>query len=398
MRGDSSVRAVEAPAPEPDETAQLGTEILVCLRDILASKDTRVHEDIRRGKTIISDAAVKLSNSFNGLNSQTRAQQQLVSSLIEEVSQKKAGGTGNNRASVREIADGMSVILQGFMDTLAQVSAQSSGVIAKMEAMTEVVNQTFSLLSNVEMITKQTNLLSLNAFIEAARSGEAGRGFQVVATEMRNLSHSSAHLNEQIRVQVEQSKKIVHETRDVVNQMAMRDTTSLIEARDQADILFAKLGVMNEYISENLGQVSDLSQGIDRSVGLAVQSLQFEDIVGQLLSHADRELSEQEQVLSELRNRLRIFAENTQSGGDTREALLELQGNLHALQRSGLCQKSKTVLQQSMDEGDVEHQRRGTGSSTGNDAWLNPSHAPGSRARRRNHPAGQRLRLSPCRR
>lgn len=354
MRGDSSVRAVEAPAPEPDETARLGTEILVCLRDILASKDAKVHEDIRRGKTIISDAAVKLSNSFNGLNSQTRAQQQLVSSLIEEVSQKKAGGTNNNRASVREIADGMSLILQGFMDTLAQVSAQSSGVIAKMEAMTEVVNQTFSLLSNVEMITKQTNLLSLNAFIEAARSGEAGRGFQVVATEMRNLSHSSARLNEQIRVQVEQSKKIVHETRDVVNQMAMRDTTSLIEARDQADILFAKLGVMNEYISENLGQVSDLSQGIDRSVGLAVQSLQFEDIVGQLLSHADRELTEQEQVLSELRNRLRIFAESAQSGGDTREALLELQGNLHALQRSGLCQKSKTVLQQSMDEGDVE--------------------------------------------
>jgi methyl-accepting chemotaxis protein len=77
----------------------------------------------------------------------------------------------------------------------------------------------------------------------------------VVATEMRNLSHSSAKLNEQIRVQVEQSKKIVHETRDVVNQMAMRDMSSLIEAKDHADILFAKLGVMNEYISENLGQV-----------------------------------------------------------------------------------------------------------------------------------------------
>ena len=130
---------------------------------------------------------VKLGNSFNGLNNHTRAQQQLVASLIEEVSQKKAGGGSANRASVREIADGMSVILQGFMDTLTQVSAQSSGVIAKMEAMTDVVNQTFSLLSNVEMITKQTNLLSLNAFIEAARSGEAGRGFQVVATEMRNL-------------------------------------------------------------------------------------------------------------------------------------------------------------------------------------------------------------------
>ena len=354
MKADSGVRAVERLDSGADEALRIAAEVLRSLQEILALKDAKVHEDIRRGKTIISDAVVKLGNSFNGLNAQTRTQQQLVSSLIDEVSQKKAGGASTDRASVREIADGMSIILQGFMDTLGQVSAQSSGVIAKMEAMTDVVNQTFSLLSNVEMITKQTNLLSLNAFIEAARSGEAGRGFQVVATEMRNLSHSSARLNEQIRVQVEQSKKIVHETREVVNQMAMRDMSSLIEAKDNADILFAKLGVMNEYISENLGQVSEISQGIDRSVGLAVQSLQFEDIVGQLLTHADRELGEQEQVLADLRNRLRAFAETTQSGGDMRKALLELQGGLQAIQRSGLFQKSKAVMQQSMDEGDVE--------------------------------------------
>ena len=176
----------------------------------------------------------------------------------------------------------------------------------------------------------------------------------MVATEMRNLSHSSAKLNEQIRVQVEQSKKIVHETRDVVNQMAMRDMTSLIEAKDQADILFAKLGVMNEYITENLSQVSEFTQHIDHSVGLAVQSLQFEDIVGQLLTHADRELGEQEHVLADLCGRLQAFADVAQSGGDARAALAQLKDNLQAIQRSSLFQKSKTVLQQSMDEGDVE--------------------------------------------
>lgn len=352
--GDANVRVIEGLGTGSGDLPRIATDVLVALEEILALKEGAVHDDIRRGKTIISDAVVKLGNSFNGLNSQTRAQQQLVASLIEEVSQNRASGAHTNRASVREIADGMSVILQGFMDTLAQVGAQSGGVIAKMEAMTEVVNQTFSLLSNVEMITKQTNLLSLNAFIEAARSGEAGRGFQVVATEMRNLSHSSARLNEQIRVQVEQSRKIVHETRDVVNQMAMRDLNSLVEAKDHADILFAKLGVMNEYISEHLGQVSELTQGIDRSVGLAVQSLQFEDIVGQLLTHADRELGEQEQVLADLRGRLRAFAETAQNGGDTRLALRQLHDGLQAIRRSTLSQKSKAVLQQSMDEGDVE--------------------------------------------
>ncbi|MCC9000243.1 MAG: methyl-accepting chemotaxis protein, partial [Candidatus Contendobacter sp.] len=228
------------------------------------------------------------------------------------------------------------------------------GVIAKMEAMTDVVNQTFSLLGHVEMITKRTNLLSLNAFIEAARSGEAGRGFQVVATEMRNLSQSSAKMNEQIRSQVERSKKIVHETRDVVNQMAMRDMSSLVEAKDRADALFTKLDMMNQFISESLGQVSQVTQGIDRSVGLAVQSLQFEDIVGQLLTHADRELSEQEQVLADVYGRLSRFSERVQSGGNVQTALLELNNGLQALCGATLIQKSAAVLQESMDEGDVE--------------------------------------------
>ncbi|RUQ28489.1 MAG: hypothetical protein EKK68_14360 [Candidatus Competibacteraceae bacterium] len=337
-----------------EEVLQIVTEVFGALQQALALKDIKVHDDIRRGKTIISDAVVKLGNSFNGLNTQTRTQQQLVASLMDEVSQDNPLKARSNRSSVKEIAEGMSAILQGFVDTLGQVSAQSSGVIAKMEAMTDVVNQTFSLLGHVEMITKQTNLLSLNAFIEAARSGEAGRGFQVVATEMRNLSQSSAKMNEQIRNQVERSKKIVHETRDVVNQMAMRDMSSLVEAKDRADALFTKLDMMNQFISESLGQVSQVTQGIDRSVGLAVQSLQFEDIVGQLLTHADRELSEQEQVLADVYGRLSRFSERVQSGGNVQTALLELNNGLQALCGATLIQKSAAVLQESMDEGDVE--------------------------------------------
>ena len=345
----TGVRAVAT-----EEVLQIVTEVFGALQQALALKDIKVHDDIRRGKTIISDAVVKLGNSFNGLNTQTRTQQQLVASLMDEVSQDNPLKARSNRSSVKEIAEGMSAILQGFVDTLGQVSAQSSGVIAKMEAMTDVVNQTFSLLGHVEMITKQTNLLSLNAFIEAARSGEAGRGFQVVATEMRNLSQSSAKMNEQIRNQVERSKRIVHETRDVVNQMAMRDMNSLVEAKDRADALFTKLDMMNQFISESLGQVSQVTQGIDRSVGLAVQSLQFEDIVGQLLTHADRELSEQEQVLTDVYGRLSRFSERVQSGGNVQTALLELNNGLQALCGATLIQKSAAVLQESMDEGDVE--------------------------------------------
>jgi len=70
-----------------EESLQVATDVLSALLDVLVLKDNRVHEDIRRGKTIISDAVIKLGESFNGLNQQTRTQQQVVAALIDEVSQ-----------------------------------------------------------------------------------------------------------------------------------------------------------------------------------------------------------------------------------------------------------------------------------------------------------------------
>jgi methyl-accepting chemotaxis protein len=119
-------------------------------------------------------------------------------------------------------------------------------------------------------------------------------------------------------------------------------------------MLFAKLAVMNEHISQNLSQVFEITQGIDHSVGLAVQSLQFEDIVSQLLTHAERELSEQDKTLMELRERLENFTKIAQSGGDLHAALFKLHDHLQPIRQFAVFHKSKSVLQQSMDEGDVE--------------------------------------------
>ena len=87
---------------------------------------------------------------------------------------------------------------------------------------------------------------------------------------------------------------------------------------------------------------------------MAVQSLQFEDIVSQLLTHAEREIGEQDQALADLRGRLQSFVDAVRGGRDAWAALCHLSDGLQALRGSAMSQKSTTVLQQSMDEGDVE--------------------------------------------
>jgi methyl-accepting chemotaxis protein len=73
-----------------------------------------------------------------------------------------------------------------------------------------------NILNLIQEISAQTNLLSLNAGIEAARAGEEGKGFAIVATEIRKLSERSKHAAENIRLIVE---KISHETDEAVNSM-----------------------------------------------------------------------------------------------------------------------------------------------------------------------------------
>lgn len=90
--GDANVRVIEGLGTGSGDLPRIATEVLVALEEILALKEGAVHDDIRRGKALISDAVVKLGDSFNGLSSQSRAQQQLVAALIDEVSRNKSGG------------------------------------------------------------------------------------------------------------------------------------------------------------------------------------------------------------------------------------------------------------------------------------------------------------------
>lgn len=340
-----------------EDIGRMAVGLIEVFVEILTAKKARTledHKDIERAKVLIHEAVGLLSNSFNGLNQETRLQQQLVSSLIDQVSDDGSKQAAD-RITVKSVAEAMSSVLQYFVEVLTQVSSQSKKVISKMETMIGKINQTFTLLASVEKITKQTNLLSLNAFIEAARSGEAGSGFQVVATEMRSLSQNSAKLNEQIRAEVEKSRSIVDETQELVNQMALRDIDALVDAKNRADDIFAQLNDMNAHVASSLAEVSDIADQIDNNVGLAVRSLQFDDIVNQLLSHTEADLKDNAETLSVLESHVRGCIDAMHSGEiDCRDALVRLNDGLQDLKETVFKEKGKPVLQESMDAGDIE--------------------------------------------
>jgi methyl-accepting chemotaxis protein len=242
-----------------------------------------VQQELDRVRTLIHDACAQLQRSFNTMNAQSQSQAAVVGRIVQQ--------GGADEVDVRRFAQLAGNLMEGLVNTLSQVSQQSSASVRHIDDMVQHLDAIFELLGDVKSIADQTNLLALNAAIEAARAGEAGRGFAVVAEEVRNLSQRSNNFNEQIRKLVGSSKDAVAKVRDTVGGMASKDMSASVRAKDEVGSLLRQVEQLNASMEQGLREVSSANREIGQNVAEAVRCLQFEDISTQALGTATQNLA-----------------------------------------------------------------------------------------------------------
>ena len=243
-----------------------------------------VEESSRDVETLVSlqsDAIHSLTSAFNQINLLLDRQHADIHNLI--FAEDKAGNKDTFGARMGQFAISTSQTLDQFVHTTISVSAASMSLVEKVTQISEQMPNVMKALNDIDQIASQTNLLALNAAIEAARAGEAGRGFAVVADEVRALSNRSAGFSNDIQSQLKSIESAIKELMAQVGEVASQDMTYVLSAKREVQMAMDDM-LKRANADETLKrQMEEVSKKLVENLHVAIRALQFEDISKQKL-------------------------------------------------------------------------------------------------------------------
>ena len=209
------------------------------------------------GLTLDESSNILLANvdKLNISSNEAAASLEETAAAIEEI-------TSNIRSNTQNIAK-MANFSNNVTKSASQGEKLANQTTVAMDEINVQVNLINDAISIIDQIAFQTNILSLNAAVEAATAGEAGRGFAVVAQEVRNLASRSAEAAKEIKIIVENATSKANQGKDIANHM-INGYKELNENISQTINLISDIEMSSKEQLSGIEQINDAVNQLDQ--------------------------------------------------------------------------------------------------------------------------------------
>lgn len=288
---------------------QSRTRVRSLVRQVSETAD-RVHE--------LCGSTQALSGETNQLISEQLDDTNQVAVAVSQMTQTAQGIADysheaelNVHEAQREAKEGSQVV-QASVNQIAQLCDEIQRTSATITDLSDDSKNIAQVVDEIKSIAEQTNLLALNAAIEAARAGEQGRGFAVVADEVRSLSQRTHNSTSNIENIIQSFlQRIQQSVETMQNSLRMANTTAdssrrIIDALDSINGKLETVVEMNMQVTQSVSQQADVSVEIDRNVLRIRDSAEQNADKSSETESASVSMAEQTQRLKEALGQFRV--------------------------------------------------------------------------------------------
>lgn len=267
-------------------------------RDGMQAAATQLSEVVDGLSTATKRLASQINESSNGSGvqrsriSETAAAMEEMNASVLEVSKNASNAAGLSSKARDKATEGANMV-QKVISSIADVQKSSTSLKDAMAHLGKQAEDIGHIMNVISDIADQTNLLALNAAIEAARAGEAGRGFAVVADEVRKLAEKTMSATKEVgdaisgiqhgarnsTISVENSVKSIVETTNIASQSgdALKEIVTLVDnTSDQVQAIAAaseEQSAASEEITRAMGEVSNISSVLADNMNESIKAV-----------------------------------------------------------------------------------------------------------------------------